>query len=89
MPRLNLKAQSAATPFKPYSETEPAPPGWYLRNPPTEEAVGYMPHQAEFGEVIDELRTLLGREIKYKSDEWWIGYNAFIAGKLAAIREVR
>ena len=41
----------------------------------------YLPHQAEYGEVIDDIREQTGREIQFHSYEWWTGYYAYITGR--------
>lgn len=50
---------------------------------------GYLPHMAEFGEFVDEIRAASRRPIHYKSREWELLYLAYIAGRTDALREER
>lgn len=44
-------------------------------------ASGLLPHQAEFGDVLDSIREKTSQAIPYKGTFWWVAYYAFIEGK--------
>lgn len=48
---------------------------------------GYLPHQCEFGEVVDSIRQDTRRPIPYKSQEWTLLYLAYVAGRKDALKE--
>lgn len=78
--------------FKPYSNTEPAPAGWYQRaklfgsTPDAKSSL--LPYQAEFQDVLDTAEERTGRAVSYKSIIWYVAYDAYIAGRTDQLIEL-
>lgn len=75
--------------FQTYSNTEPAPAGWYQRRQKVSLPEAIPPYLAEFLDVLDNIEKEHKAKIEYQSLTWWIAYNAYIQGLLDGTKAVR
>lgn len=85
--RVGLDPEFQTKPFTPYSNTEPAPPGYYQRQ--EQEGKAIPPYLAEFLDVLDNIEREQGTKVQYQSPTWWIAYNAYIQGLIDGTREAK